>query len=169
MSRTVSILGVGKTGGSWARDFLEAGWRVRVFDPDPEAEGLFGIRTKTERASTISSCVSKAHWVIVAVPDRLELLQTIIQRAQAEAPRDAIVAVTSFSHDIDAIQNGALRPDRIVHVGRQDDGGFDMNVTQRNSDEFRQDAVLALSELSAVRTIGADYVPPVIRDDAASA
>ena len=169
MSRTVSILGVGETGGNWARDFLEAGWRVRVFDPAPEADGLSGIRTKLQRASTISSCVARAHWVIVAVPGRLELMQTIIQRAQAEAPRDAIVAVTSLGDHIDAIQNGALRPARVVHVSRQDDGGFDMNVTQRNSDDFRRDAVLALSELSAVRTIGADYVPPVLRDDAASA
>ena len=169
MSRTVSILGVGETGGHWARDFLAAGWRVRVFDPYPEAEGLTGIRTKIERASTISSCVSKAHWVIVAVPGRLELVQTVIQRAQAEAPRDAVVAVTSLADSIDAIQSSALRPGQVVHVGRQDNGGFDMNVTQRNSDDFRQEAVLALSEISAVRTIGADYVPPVIRDDAASA
>ncbi len=166
MSRTVSILGVGETGGDWARDFLEAGWRVRVFDPDPEAEGLTGIRTKIERASTISSCVSEAQWILVAVPDRLELMQKIIQRAQAEAPRDAIIAVTSRVHDVEAIQGCALRPERLVHVARQPDGGFDMNVTQRNSDDFRQEAVLALS---AVRTIGADYVPPVIRDDAASA
>ena len=169
MSRTVSILGAGQTGGLWARDFLSSGWRVRIFDPDAEAEGLVGIRTKIERANTISSCVSSADWVLIAVPDRLELMQKVIQRAQAEAPRPAIIAVSSSSHDVDAIQACAFRPDRVVHVGRQQDGGFDLNVTQRNNDAFRRDAVLALSELSAVRTIGADYVPPVLRDDAASA
>ena len=169
MSRTAAILGVGKTGGLWARDFLEAGWQVRFFDPDPIADGIQGLRTSCERSSTISRCVAGADWVLIAVPDRLELMQKVIQRAQAEAPNTAITAVASRSHDVEAIQSCALRPAQIVTVSRQDDGGFDMNVTSRNPDDFRQEAVLALSGLSAVRTIGADYAQPVQRGDAASA
>ena len=169
MSRTVAILGVGDTGGLWARDFLEAGWRVRFFDPDPVASGIAGLRTSCERASTISGCVAQADWILIAVPDRLELVQKVIQRAQAEAPRSAITAVVSRSHDVEAIQSCSLRPAQIVTVARQDDGGFDMNVTSRNPDNFRKEAVLALSGLSAVRTIGADYAHPVYRGDAARA
>lgn len=169
MSRTVAILGVGETGGLWARDFLSAGWRVRFFDPDPVASGIAGLRTSCERASTISGCVSRADWILIAVPDRLELMQKVIQRAQAEAPRSAITAVASRSHDVEAVQSCSLRPAQIVTVSRRDDGGFDMNVTARNPDDFRRDAVLALSGLSAVRTIGADYAQPIPRSDAASA
>ncbi len=169
MSRTVAILGVGETGGLWARDFLDAGWRVRFFDPDPTASGIEGLRTSCERNSTISGCVKNADWVIVAVPDRLELMQKVIQRAQAEAPRSAIVAVASHRHDVDTVQTCALRPAHLVTVSRHEDGGFDINVTSRNPDDFRHEAVLALSALSAVRTIGADYAQPVPRGDAASA
>ncbi|MXQ06322.1 hypothetical protein GQ651_00540 [Alphaproteobacteria bacterium GH1-50] len=170
MSRTVAILGLGRAGGEWARDMLDAGWRVRVFDPEPQPSGLSGLKPKSfERTGTISGCVAAADWVIVAVPDRLELMQKIIQRAQAEAPETAIVAVLSETHEVDAIQGCAIRPGRVIHVRRQDGGGFDLNVTQRNDDAFRRDAVLALSALSAVRTIGADYVPPIPRDFAASA
>ena len=169
MSRKVAILGVGETGGLWARDFLDAGWQVRFFDPDPVADGIQGLRTSCERAGTISSCVSGADWVLVSVPDRLELMQKVIQRAQAEAPSTAITAVASRSHDVEAVQSCALRPAQLVTVERHEDGGFNMNVTARNPDDFRHDAVLALSGLSAVRTIGADYAQPIQRGDAASA
>ena len=169
MSQTVAILGVGETGGLWARDFLEAGWRVRFFDPDPVASGIAGLRTSCERNSTISGCVKDADWVVIALPDRLELMQKVIQRAQAEAPKNAVVAVVSRSHDVETVQTCALRPAQLVTVSQRDDGGFDMNVTSKNPDDFRRDAVLALSALSAVRTIGADYAHPISRGDAASA
>lgn len=169
MSRKAAILGVGQTGGLWARDFLEAGWQVRFFDPDPVADGIQGLRTSCDRASTISGCVGGADWILIAVPDRLELMQKVIQRAQAEAPHSAVTAVVTRLHDVEAVQSCALRPSQLVTVSRQDDGGFDMNVTSRNPDDFRQEAVLALSGLSAVRTIGADYAQPVQRGDVASA
>ena len=169
MSRTVAILGVGDTGGLWARDFLEAGWRVRFFDPDPVASGIEGLRTSCERASTISGCVAHADWVLIALPDRLELMHKVVQRAQAEAPRSAIIAVASKSQDVETVQSCAVRPAHVVTVTRHEDGGFDINVTSRNPDDFRHEAVLALSGLSAVRTIGADYAQPVPRGDAASA
>ena len=169
MSQTVAILGVGETGGLWARDFLEAGWRVRIFDPDPLASGIEGLRTSCERNSTISGCVKDAGWVLVALPDRLELMQKVIQRAQAEAPSTTAIAVASRSHDVETVQSCALRPANVVTVARRGDGGFDMNVTSKNPDDFRREAVLALSALSAVRTIGADFAHPVLRGDVASA
>ena len=170
MSRTVAILGLGRAGGEWARDMLSSGWRVRVFDPEPKPAGLDGLPARSvERSGTISGCVGGADWVIVSVPDRLELMQKVIQRAQAEAPDTAIIAVLSETHEVDAIQGCAIRPGRVIHVRRREDGGFDLNVTHRNDDAFRKEAVLALSALSAVRTIGADYIPPVPRDVAASA
>jgi 3-hydroxyacyl-CoA dehydrogenase len=162
-------LGAGQTGTLWAEDFLEAGWRVRIFDPDPSAATNEPLKSGTERAGTISGCVALADWILIALPDRLDLMQKVIQRAQAEAPRDAITAVVSRSHDIEAIQNCALHPAKLIKVARHEDGGFDMNVTSRNPDDFRNEAVLALSGLSAVRTIGADYAHPIIRDDVAQA
>ena len=38
MTQVATIIGGGVIGGGWAARFLLAGWDVRVFDPDPEAE-----------------------------------------------------------------------------------------------------------------------------------
>ena len=169
MTRIVAILGAGETGARWKQDFLTAGWQVRIFDPDPEAPGFIDMKGDCRRVGTISGSVGEADWIVVAVPDRLELMQKIIQRAQAVAPPEAVIAATSRGHDIDALQGCGLRAGNIIRVLRDADGGFDLHVTHRNDDGFRREAVLALSELSAVRCLGVpDRVEPD-QDDAASA
>ena len=168
MTRTVAILGAGETGRRWKQDFLTAGWRVRLFDPDPDAPGFQDMTGDCRRVGTISGSVGDADWIVVAVPDRLELIQKVVQRAQAVATKEAVIAVTSRAYDIDALQGCGLRPGNIIRVLHDAEGGFDLHVRRRNDDGFRKKAVLALSELSAVRCLGVPDEAPD-QDDAASA
>ena len=116
MSSKAAILGLGERGRAWAGMFRDAGWRVSGFDPDPSAMGLPTGSRGWRREQTISSTVAYADWVICCVPDRLELMQKIIQRAQAEAADAAVIAVTSRLHDVDAVQGCAIRPAQVVLI-----------------------------------------------------
>ena len=59
-------------------------------------------------------CHNDPSALLGCLPDRLELMQKVIQRAQAEAPEGAVVAVTSHQHDVDGVQGCAIRPAQVV-------------------------------------------------------
>lgn len=147
MSRKAAILGLGTRGKVWAEMFREAGWRVSGFDPDPGVSGLSGSARGWRRAETISACVASADWVVCCLPDRLELMTKVMQRAQAEAPDEAVIAVTSPLHDCEAIQGCAFRPSQIVHLGGDPGSGVALNVTARNTPDLKVAALAVLSEV----------------------
>lgn len=158
MSRRVAILGLGARGLRWAEACLHAGWDVSGFDPDDRVllgEDAKGLR----RQSTISATVNRADWVICCLPERLELIHMVLQRAQAEAPETTLVAVASRVHDVDALQDCALRPARIVRMDRDDRGGIVLDVSTKNNDDIRQAATAALSELAAAFCLVSDDGP----------
>jgi 3-hydroxyacyl-CoA dehydrogenase len=145
--RTVAILGLGKTGAAWARALHGAGWSLRVFDP-----GDIGIEPMPKgpgcrRMDTISATVRDAKWVIVALPQRLELQQKVIQRAQAEAPEGAIVIATAGDLDLDQLQSPAPRPERVVQLRRDEAGDIALKLTIRNADRMKADVLALLSEI----------------------
>lgn len=147
MSRKAAVLGLGERGTAWADAFRDAGWRVSGFDPDPAALGPPRGSRGWRREETISTTVAHADWVVCCLPDRLELMQKVIQRAQAEAPEAAVVAVTSRQHDVDAVQGCAIRPAQVVLVTGAPDRGVDLNVTGRNQAGLKLDALAVLSEV----------------------
>ena len=128
---------------------------------------------KTERAvtswPTISAAVRGADWVICSVPDRLELIQMVLKRAQAEAPRQAIVAVASPGHDVDSLQACAMRPGQVVRLVERDTGGVALDVTERNAGEVKQVAEAFSAELAALRSLVAAPTPYSGEADAESA
>ena len=125
MNRKAAVLGLGGRGRAWAEMFRDAGWRVSGFDPDPSCQGLPGGSRGWRREETISTTVAHADWVVCCLPDRLELMQKVIQRAQAEAPGNAVIAVTTKAHDVDAVQGCALRPAQVVLITGAPDTGVD--------------------------------------------
>ncbi|WP_413719892.1 hypothetical protein [Silicimonas sp. MF1-12-2] len=147
MSSKAAILGLGERGRAWAGMFRDAGWRVSGFDPDPSAMGLPTGSRGWRREQTISSTVAYADWVICCVPDRLELMQKIIQRAQAEAADAAVIAVTSRLHDVDAVQGCAIRPAQVVLITHAPAGGVELNLTSRNQPDLKVAALAVLSEV----------------------
>ena len=148
MSRTVAILGLGERGKSWSQAFHRAGWAIKGFDPDPES-GLALPSAAWRRAETISGTVQSADWVAVCLPERLELLQKVMQRVQAEAPEKAIVAVASQAFKIDDVQSCAMRPASVIVAHAKPDGGFAFDVSQKSSVEVRNAAKATLAELAA--------------------
>lgn len=159
MNRKAAVLGLGERGRAWAELFRDAGWQVSGFDPDPSARGPQIPGRGWRRGDTISTTVANADWVVCCLPDRLELMQKVIQRAQAEAPGDAVLAVTSRVHDVDAVQGCALRPASVVVITGTLERGVELNVTGRNHADLKLDALAVLSEIC----------PPVAPPDGVSA
>ena len=147
MSKTAAILGLGERGKLWAALFQDAGWQVVGFDPDPLAGGSNAPREGFSKVETISAAASQAEWVMICLPERLELVQMVIQRAQAEASNDSVIAVCSAVHDIEDIQNCSLRPGRVVLLRGRPQSGVDLIASSRNEDALKVDAIAVLSEL----------------------
>jgi hypothetical protein len=162
MTRRAAILGLGSRGLFWADACDTSGWVLRAFDPDPLARALpKGIR----RESTISATVRGADWVICCLPERLELVQKVVQRAQAEAPREAIIAIDSDRFDIDTLQSCALRPAQVVRLTGNAADGVAFDVTDRNLPDLRRTLQADIAELAAVVSL----MPPPAKGGAQEA
>ena len=153
MTERVAILGLGQRGARWAETCLAAGWDVSGFDPDDRAGLSIRGGPAWQRALTISGAVQGATWVICCLPERLELMRTVVQRAQASARMDAIIAVVSADHNIDAVQGCALRPSHVVRLDDDLDGTLALYVSYLNGENERQQTKEALAVLSAALSV----------------
>lgn len=154
-----AILGLGERGLHFASACDASGWRLRAFDPDPRAGAGGALPKGTKRETTISGTVHGADWIFCCVPERLELVQKIVQRAQAEALRDAIVAIVSERFDIETLQGCTLRPGQVIRL-TSDAGGLAIDLTDRNVAAVRKTAEAGVAELAAVLSL----MPPFGED-----
>ncbi len=169
MKRRAAILGLGARGTVWAHTCLDAGWAVRAFDPAPDGlTGLTGV-PGFRRERTISAAVERADWILCCLPERLELIQMVMQRALAAAPEGAVTAVATRTHDIEALQSCTSRPGQIFRLAETEEGGVSLDVTERNAEDMRQAAEGAFAELAAVRSLRLLEDQPDLSDDAQSA
>lgn len=145
--RTAAILGLGRTGTAWARALSDAGWSLRVFDPGEATEGAMPKGAGARRMKTISATVRDASWIIVALPQRLELIQKVIQRAEAEAPRDAVVIATARDLELEALQNCLRHPARTVMLRLGESGAVELSLTPRNDEGLRAEVLAFLSQI----------------------
>ncbi len=157
MTRRVAILGLGDRGRRWAEGLHRSGWVVTGFDPDPAAGRELDVLADWTRHQTISATVQRASWVMCCLPDRLELMQMVLQRAQAETPKSAIVTVASRTYDIEAVQACTVRPEQVFRVAEADDGGLSLDVSERNTDDARRAARDGLAELAAILSMRLDF------------
>ena len=149
MTRKAAVLGLGERGALWAGALVQSGWEVTGFDP----EGGAGV-DQVLRETTISASVRGADWIVMCLPERVELMQKVIQRAQAEAPDHAIVAVASQEFDVEQVQSCAIVPARVV-LAKSNGDGFVFDITPKTAGDVRHEAVLTLSELSAALSLKA--------------
>lgn len=148
MSRSVAILGLGRTGTAWARAFHATGWSVRLFDPDDRPDAALPKGAGVRRCDRISAAVRDVAWIVVALPERLELQQKVIQRAQAEAPAGAVVIATARGFSLDDVQACAARPERVVMLRRERPStGPVLHLTPRNEASLRDEVLALLSEI----------------------
>lgn len=146
MTLKAAVLGLGARGSAWAQLGLDCGWDMRGFDPNLEA----GSWPKhVSRAGAISSAVKGVDWVFSCLPERLELVQTVLRRAQSEARNNTVFLVASTTYDIDAIQACAIRPETVFRLSEQGDGVLGFDLTARNSDLSQQMVESRLPEMSA--------------------
>lgn len=156
MSRRATILGLGRRGEAWAALCLTAGWQLRSFDPAVSTASAIARLPGIMPAGTISGAVRDADLVICCVADRLELIQMVLKRVQAESPQAAVIGVASATHDIEALQSNSIRPGQIIRLAEPEGEGVAFDVTDRNPPETRQAAKLLSAELAAVLS----FTPP---------
>lgn len=149
MTNRVAILGLGARGLRWAETCLAAGWEVSGFDPDDRVSHDPGW----QRADTISSAVKGANWVICCLPDRLELIRTVVQRAQAQTAGKALIAVATRAFDVDAVQGCAIRPGQVFRLNDGENGGIALDVTGQNNADTRQHAAREMAMLAAADSV----------------
>ena len=132
MTNTAAIIGGGVIGGGWAARFLMAGWDVRVFDPDPEAERKIGaVLTNARRTlpgladvalpaegnlefcPTIAAAVKDANLIAEAVPERLKIKQNVYAEIEAANETGVIASSTSGIMPTD-LQANMRHPGRLI-------------------------------------------------------
>ena len=132
MSKTVAIVGGGIIGGGWAARFLLNGWKVRIFDPDPQSERKIGEVLENARRSlpglsdvempspgcisfceTIEDTVLDASFIIEAVPERLEIKQSVYEQIENKNSRSIIASSTSGIMPSD-LQSKMKYPERLI-------------------------------------------------------
>ena len=156
-------------GSSWASACLASGWQVRGFDPDPLAGRPLKDTPDFRREPTISAAVQPADLVFCCLPERLELVQMVLQRAQASAGSAAAVFVDTPSFDVDAVQACALRPAEVFRVDVMGTGGVSLEATSRNAVETKRQAEKTIAEIAAVRSLRSAPPPGGYSTDAESA
>ncbi|UWR23495.1 carnitine 3-dehydrogenase [Sulfitobacter sp. S190] len=133
MTRTAAIIGGGVIGGGWAARFALNGWRVQVFDPDPQAQRKIGeVMDNAARSlpgltdvalpprgqivfcDTIADAVADARWIQESVPERLEIKHDTFARIQAACDSDAVIGSSTSGFKPSQLQEGAARPGQIM-------------------------------------------------------
>ena len=158
MKGRVAILGLGSRGTGWAETCLAAGWDVHGFDPDDRAGRLISGGASWRREATISGAVAKADWVICCLPERLDLMRTVIQRAQGAAADGAVIAVVSEAHDLEAVQGCAIWPGHVFRLIEGEAGELALDVNGQNGQDARARATEALAVLSAAHSVRPEVI-----------
>jgi carnitine 3-dehydrogenase len=133
MTKTIGLLGGGVIGGGWAARFLLAGFDVRLYDPDPEAERKLGemldnARGALERLSAaelpregaltvVTTPAAAAEGVLLvqeSAPERSELKRALLAEACAAAEPAVLIASSTSGLRPTALAAGMARPERFL-------------------------------------------------------
>jgi 3-hydroxyacyl-CoA dehydrogenase len=107
----VAVVGAGEIGAGWAALFAAYGSAVTIVDPDAGAAerveaalrevSSLGLGTASDRRMTFARDVevaaSDADWIQEAIPEALELKQSLFARVEALAKSDAVIASSTSS------------------------------------------------------------------------
>lgn len=125
----IAVIGGGLMGAGIAQVFAVAGFDVRVYEPFDEvratvasriADNLRLIGADPSPAGTVSvgsdleAVVESVGYVTEAIPEKLELKQSLFADLERLAPRDAILASNSSVIPISRIADGLETADRMV-------------------------------------------------------
>jgi len=127
-----AILGGGVIGGGWLARLIECGIDVKIFDPDPEAErkinevlagaeAAYAKLTMAPRPAkgqwkvvpSIAEAAEGAELIIEAVPERLDVKQSVYAEAETTNPTAIIASSTSGIMPTD-LQAKMAHPERLI-------------------------------------------------------
>ncbi|MCF6321187.1 MAG: 3-hydroxyacyl-CoA dehydrogenase NAD-binding domain-containing protein [Rhizobiaceae bacterium] len=129
----VAVIGGGVIGGGWIARFLENGIDVNVFDPDKDARKK--IDAVLENAAlaaenlmdaprmpmgilrycqSVEEAVADVGLIAEAVPERLELKQSVYKQIEAGALKEAIIASSTSGILPTQLQQGLEHPERLL-------------------------------------------------------
>ena len=135
--RTVAVVGAGTMGAGIAQVCAQTGWQTRLFDAFPEAlvrgmnaieafwdSGIERSKTTVEQKAkwsanlsstgVLADAVDGADLVVEAVPELIELKQSMFQELEGLAPSHAILATNTSGLPISEIAAATGCPDRVI-------------------------------------------------------
>jgi carnitine 3-dehydrogenase len=130
---TVACVGAGVIGGGWVAHFLARGFRVRTWDPAPDAAGKLarlvdaawpaltrlGLAERASRenltvTATLAEAVDGAGFVQESAPEDQALKQKLLADIDAVTPAGVIVASSTSGYGMTEMQAAAKTPERLV-------------------------------------------------------
>ncbi len=130
---TVAIVGGGVIGAGWAARFALHGWRVNLFDPDPQASRKVGEVMENARSSfpqlfenklpaegelrfvsSIAEAVADADWIQESVPERLNIKHETYQQIVASASAESLIGSSTSGFKPSELQQGLSRPEQLM-------------------------------------------------------
>ncbi len=132
-SSHIAIIGGGVIGGGWAARLIENGFKVRIFDPDPDAERK--IANVLENASvasknlsdiprpipgevvyskSINEAAKNALLIIESVPERIEIKRAVYREIEIHAPANALITSSTSGLLPSDLQAELLHPERLL-------------------------------------------------------
>ncbi|GAA2177203.1 3-hydroxyacyl-CoA dehydrogenase NAD-binding domain-containing protein [Leucobacter tardus] len=131
--RTVACVGIGTIGGGWAAYFLARGYRVRAWDPAPDAAervraliaAAWPALTQLGLAegadpenisvhSDLAEALDGVQFVQENAPEVLEMKRRLLAEIDAAAPPEAIIASSTSGYSMTEMALEAEHPERLV-------------------------------------------------------
>jgi 3-hydroxybutyryl-CoA dehydrogenase len=125
----IAVIGAGLMGHGLAQVFAEAGWAVRLHDPNAEvlssattriASNLQTLGRDTRAAKRVelhakcATAVAGADFVFEAAPERLEIKQAIFAQLEQLAPETAVLATNTSVMPVGQIGAGVKSAGRVL-------------------------------------------------------
>ena len=127
-----AVIGAGVIGAGWAARFALHGVDVRLYDAklneaqiqrtlEEARDSLTALYDRplpdqgdVRCCDSLEDAVDGANWIQESVPEQLELKTRILERVESVALRDAVIASSSSGFTPSALQEGRLRPERVL-------------------------------------------------------
>ena len=129
----VTVIGAGVIGAGWVARLLENGMQVALYDPAPDsaakvqavldnAERAYDKLTMAPRAQkgtlefapTLAEAVQGSQWVIEAVPENLELKQSVYRDIEDSVSSEVIIASSTSGILPTQLQEKMAHPQRLI-------------------------------------------------------
>lgn len=95
---TVGVVGLGIMGGAFAKNLVEAGWRVVGFDVDPSLKRAM-TKVGVEVVDDVKTLAAAVPTIITSLPNAHALDATVAALCEAKLPPKVIVEASTFTLD----------------------------------------------------------------------